>query len=410
MRTGKNVIFFMVAFTMFGCLSRKHQITPDPLSSQENIVLVPSAVDGKGYLTALDGQTGSIKWEMPFYGDVKIGREKLFLNQAAYNRIEKYSDTLSLYTNAPLTKNLLTIDPFTGKSVGEVYNLLKPGFHLSCCHELQVNQLIGVENEVAFMALMFRGPFSNGSATTQKFTVYATELKTGSVKWTTDIPTTKIPAFDDLVNAMLVKDSKIYIGGMQYSLILDAQTGKTVQGFSIGKLIEPVDGNFYKTERDKVIAVDSKSGAVKWQFTRENMPLSKPAISDGVLFTAADDGKLYAFDAQTGSKKWEVQIKNANNGGFHALQVNDGLLYGTFMNGQMYAIDPGNGSIKWEAQLDLNFYVSPWNFQIRGNFVYAWDLVNRVVALDKKTGRQIWDKSMKGVFQYNYPAVFTKDN
>ncbi|MDQ6480538.1 hypothetical protein [Dyadobacter sp. LHD-138] len=186
--------FIISALVLSSCSKKSSNIDPITLEERQNIVLVPT-----DKLTALDGNTGMVKWEMPFLGEVSAGTAgKLYLNQTAYGRIGMYSDTVVLYNNPSKAKNLISVEPSTGKVIQQVYNQLKPGFYLGCCHELQINQLIGVDNGTAFMALMFRGPFSNGWPTTQRFAIYATDLTTGSVKWATDIATSEIPAFDNV--------------------------------------------------------------------------------------------------------------------------------------------------------------------------------------------------------------------
>lgn len=407
MKIRTDVIFLITALLMLGCSKKKDVVNPDSSADQEHIILIPMSISSGSVLTALDGRTGMVKWEIPFLGDIKTGDKKLYLNQTGYNVIKEYADTVNLYANPPKIKNLTAIDAATGNAVQQVYNLLKPGFHLNCCHELQVNKLIGIANGNAYMALMFNGPFANGFPTVEKFIVYATELSTGSVKWTTDILTSEIPAFDNDLS-MRVTDNKIYIGGYKYSYILDAATGKKTRSFSIGKLVDPIDGNFYPMDNDKIQAVDSESGLVKWQFEKNiGSSYTYPVVAGGLCFFGSSRGKLYAFDAATGNKKWERQFSDSNQGGFHQLSAENGMLFASYMNGKMFAIDQGTGNTQWESQIYRSDYIFPWNFEVKGDFIYAWALDN-VVALEKKTGQKKWEKSMSGFFD-GTPLVFDKN-
>ncbi|MDQ6480537.1 PQQ-binding-like beta-propeller repeat protein [Dyadobacter sp. LHD-138] len=204
---------------------------------------------------------------------------------------------------------------------------------------------------------------------------------------------------------MRLTDNKIYIGGTKFSYILDAETGRKIQSYPIGELVNPIDGTFYAMNNEKILAVDSKSGSVKWELQKTNPgAYTYPVVANGSCFFGTSGGKLFAYDAETGKKKWERQFGEYNQGGFHQLATENGMLFASYMNGKMLAIDQSTGNTQWESQMYNPDDISPWNFEVKGNFIYAW-AINKVVALDKQTGLKKWEKTMNSLFTRK-PRVF----
>jgi outer membrane protein assembly factor BamB/chitodextrinase len=117
---------------------------------------------------------------------------------------------------------------------------------------------------------------------------------------------------------------------------------------------------------DKLMALDTGTGAEKWRFYTAGPIRFAPVVTGGKVFVASDDGCLYCVDAVSGSELWKFR------GGPSAQQVfgnrrmvsqwpirggpvlgNDGMIY--FACGLMpmegvfvYGINPSTGAVIWE--------------------------------------------------------------
>ncbi len=79
------------------------------------------------------------------------------------------------------------------------------------------------------------------------------------------------------------------------------------------------DGNLYALNADPAAPL-----RVRWTFAAGAPVRSSPAMARGVVYAGADDGKVYGLDAATGAPLWSYQTAGSLNG---SLVVAGGLLY-----------------------------------------------------------------------------------
>ena len=166
-----------------------------------------------------------------------------------------------------------------------------------------------------------------------------------------------------------------------------------------------------------------KSLGAAWMSKRfDNGAASRatPIVKDGLMFVTAGSG-VYALNAKTGEKVWAWQsgasedatrlaetlsLVAALNAG-HAfpspagVAVGEGLVFVGLMDGHVVALRQKTGQLVWSQQTGQEDppkkgqAVSGPPTYARG-LVFAglangdWGLRGRVVALDAKTGRQVW--------------------
>jgi outer membrane protein assembly factor BamB len=81
------------------------------------------------------------------------------------------------------------------------------------------------------------------------------------------------------------------------------------------------------------------------------------AVTDTTVFSGCSDGKLYTFDAQTGTKGWvfaagsKIQSSPSIAGG--------AVFFGTW-DGHLYALDARTGKLLWKLPLGGRIISSPW--------------------------------------------------
>ena len=117
-------------------------------------------------------------------------------------------------------------------------------------------------------------------------------------------------------------------------------------------------------DRDKVVAVDTKTGATQWTFFTDAPVRLPPVCGDGRVYFSSDDGHLYCVDAETGKLFWKFQ------GGPSPQKV--------IGNRRIISAWPARGGPVLKDGC-VYFAGSIWPFM--GVFIYA---------LDAETGNAVW--------------------
>jgi outer membrane protein assembly factor BamB len=111
-----------------------------------------------------------------------------------------------------------------------------------------------------------------------------------------------------------------------------------------------------------LVALDLKSGVVRWTERLGTLPLAFTA-ADGKLFFGGTDRKLHAY-TRDGGDKWAY--KNEDVVGAPA--VDDENVYATLSDNTVVAHDKGNGHLKWRRSLE--------NRPARGPMLSGLDVVS----------------------------------
>lgn len=145
------------------------------------------------------------------------------------------------------------------------------------------------------------------------------------------------------------------------SLLFEVRAGHQTRQFAstaiVGdRLYTPV------ATRGSVLCMDA-SGKALWQQSTlaSNMDvevndggtpgyeiLGDVAVADGLVLTGCNDGKLYAFDAASGRRRWTY----STNGPVQSSpSVADGIVYFGSWDGFLYALDVADGRLCWKLDL-----------------------------------------------------------
>jgi outer membrane protein assembly factor BamB len=137
-------------------------------------------------------------------------------------------------------------------------------------------------------------------------------------------------------------------------------------GFSYGAPAV-VGGVVYATDGGGVVALDEKTGAVKWNFTGSGFASDSPLVTQGVVVFGDFNGDVWGLDAATGVKKWQVH-PNTQGGPRvavygSAIPVGNDVVIGmasneeqqgvsTFsQNGSAIMLDAQTGNLVWQAYM-----------------------------------------------------------
>ena len=142
-----------------------------------------------------------------------------------------------------------------------------------------------------------------------------------------------------------------------------------------------------------------------WQVEGCGRGYSSVAVADGKIFTIGKKGggeHLTAFDEKTGDELWSTEFGTAghSNG---TPTVDGDLVYAIGKDGDLVCCKTSDGEKVWSKRFDKDFggkMMSGWGFSesplIDGDRLIctpgAKDAM--IVALDKKTGRTIWEAEM----------------
>ena len=137
---------------------------------------------------------------------------------------------------------------------------------------------------------------------------------------------------------------------------------------------------------------------------------SAPIVANGTLYAVDTSGAIHAFDAATGSRRWQYSPEVASDlrgsafGGGIAVAGN--RLFATSGTGQVVALDAATGSVVWSANPAGPLRDAP---TLAFNLVLVMTQDNRIIALNQNDGSIAWQESgsvaQAGVFGVASPAA-----
>ncbi len=143
---------------------------------------------------------------------------------------------------------------------------------------------------------------------------------------------------------------------------------------------------FVANAAKSVFAFDAQSGTKKWEFTAGDIFRGMPVYVDGVIYIGNNDKKMYAIDAKNGAKKWEfltgAQIDRSS------AMVIDGVVFFGSDDKKLYALDAATGTKKWEFLTGDIVETSP---TVVNGLVYFGSSDKKLYALDAITGTKKWE-------------------
>jgi outer membrane protein assembly factor BamB/orotate phosphoribosyltransferase len=137
----------------------------------------------------------------------------------------------------------------------------------------------------------------------------------------------------------------------------------------------------------KLIAVRASTGDAMWEAPAQGYIHSSPFLdaARGQVLVGCNDYSLYAFDAQTGARRWSSltggEIKS------NPTVSPEGLAFCTSFDGWLYALDAATGRPLWKRRLGHSLYFTPLCAR---DLVIAGSYSSRVVALERATGHVRW--------------------
>lgn len=367
-------VFTATVWLLAACSPKSSTVDPLPVIS-EDLVLAKTGPDG---LTAIDAATGSIKWQISGVAQFTLDTKALIVNDSKLHRIQAYTDTTELYAKQDTAKNLSVINPATGQITSSVRNELKPSYMVGCCGTYQLNELIKVSDGVAYMGLR-----EVDYGITFRYRLFATDIKTGRQTWSSAI---------DIGQPVTLNTSmdKLYIGTRYGAYILDKKTGEILKKHPSAQMPVVTDDVYLLYTEDFLTAIEKATGSVRWTYPTGQYMMTSPSVFEGMVYFIDSNKKLLALDLESGVKKWEYLIENADRLSSSA-QVMNGVLYVSNPNGKIYALEAQTGKKKWQVRIGDGLDMRPGELIAKNNRLYVPRGYKNLSVLNSSNGEKIWE-------------------
>ena len=153
-----------------------------------------------------------------------------------------------------------------------------------------------------------------------------------------------------------------------------------------------------------ILLLDDSNGKLLWEKPLGGQILAVPALSEKRVIVQTMDGRLHGLSRKDGKSIWlyDTVIPILTLRGESSPVVNNNITLAGFANGKLVALDTKNGYVGWErpvgesqgrsdlerlTDLDGRFWVS-------GKLVYAVTYQGNLAAIDLRTGREIWRRTL----------------
>jgi alcohol dehydrogenase (cytochrome c) len=167
----------------------------------------------------------------------------------------------------------------------------------------------------------------------------------------------------------------------------------------------PLHGGSWTNTRfsalDQINVENVKTLGGAWTFDmKDEAAKGPPVVDQGVMFIAADGGHVTALDAKTGTVVWSVVPNPAIDARNRGLAVGGGKVYFGLTDGSIAALDEKTGAPAWTTYIGdgparFGMFVSAAPTYVNGLVIDGLasgdaGIRGKVVALDAKTGKLVW--------------------
>lgn len=206
-----------------------------------------------------------------------------------------------------------------------------------------------------------------------------------------------------------VDQKAVFAGSEEGDIVrMDAVTGKQVWRIKAGERLSAGVGAgenlvLVGTPKGMVLAFD-QNGKPLWKSKVSSEVLSAPKISNGVVVVRSGDSRIFGIDAADGKRKWVYEratppltLRSAAG-----VVLDGGAAYVGFAGGKLVALKADDGKVLWEASVaqpkgatEIERIADITSLPVvDGRLVYAVAYQGRVAAVDRMSGRVMWNRDI----------------
>ncbi len=171
------------------------------------------------------------------------------------------------------------------------------------------------------------------------------------------------------------------------------QTAKAVATPAVGP------ERVYFVVKQTIYALNRATSALEWKLPVGTEIHSALVLHNGTLYFGADDGKLWAVDAQGGTAKWKFAADGPIKS---APLVMDDVLYFGSDDKRVYAFNLASDSLLWQFPTGGKVQTTP---VIWGDRVYIASRDKYLYALRRSNGTLIWNYFLEDADVFSSPAI-----
>jgi outer membrane protein assembly factor BamB len=156
----------------------------------------------------------------------------------------------------------------------------------------------------------------------------------------------------------------------------------------------------------EVVALHADTGKVRWR-VKIGPSESSPLVVDGVVYVGDWNGRVYAFSAASGAKRWSFQTGDKVK---DAVAYAGGRVYFGSYDHHVYALNARTGKLFWRASAQQRlgprgrFYSTP---AVAYGRVYIGSTDGKVYSFGATSGKLRWSHGT-GDYVYSSPAIWEK--
>ena len=214
------------------------------------------------------------------------------------------------------------------------------------------------------------------------------------------------------INPVLVKDT-IYVASAEGRVVaVEPESGRVRWKRDLDLALSGGVGHhgesiFVGASEGLVMRLDANSGEEVWRTVVSGEVLSAPQANGQYTVAQTYDGKLMGFDYETGEMRWtytsDVPVLTLRGTGTPMI-LGDNAIAG-FADGKVVAVNLRSGNVAWEARVAIpqgrseieRIVDIDGTMALQGTELYAASYQGRLVAIDIRSGRRIWQRNVSSV-------------
>ena len=211
----------------------------------------------------------------------------------------------------------------------------------------------------------------------------------------------------------LLEDGVVYVASSDgVVMAVNADSGKRLWETELDLALSGGMGKYRESlfaggEDGLVLRLRSDDGTEVWRVEVTGEVLAAPQSNGEVVIAQTYDGRLFAFDYETGERLWSYisDVPVLTLRGTSTPRIIGRNAVAGFADGKLVAVDLRSGNVSWEARIAIpqgrseieRIVDIDGNFAVQGSELFVASYQGRLVALETNAGRKLWQRNVSSV-------------